>query len=176
MIRDFKNYNPKIHESAYIDMAATIIGNVTVGEDSAFWPQSVARGDISSINVGSRTNIQDGSILHVTHKSHYSEEFPLIVGDDVTIGHSVILHACTIEDTCLIGMGSIVLDGAIIESGSMLAAGSLVGPGKKIEGGYLYLGTPVKKARKLTNEEKEFLKYSAKSYVDLKNEYLKLKT
>tara|TARA_B100000029_G_C17579194_1_gene959089 strand:+ start:1412 stop:1930 length:519 start_codon:yes stop_codon:yes gene_type:complete len=172
MIRDFKEYSPKIHSTAYIDAEATVIGNVEIGKDSALWPQSVARGDISSIRIGERTNIQDGSILHVTHKSQYSDEYPLTIGNDVTVGHSVILHACTIEDICLIGMGSVVLDGAIIESGCMLAAGSLVGPGKKLEGGYLYIGSPAKKARKLTDQEKTFLKYSAKSYVDLKNEYM----
>ncbi len=176
MIRKFKDNTPTIHESAYIDDHATIIGNVTVGADSALWPQAVARGDISSITIGDRTNIQDGAILHVTHASEYSEEYPLIIGNDVTIGHSAILHACTISDRCLIGMGSVILDGAIINSDCMIAAGALVGPGKNIESGYLYVGSPAKQARKLTDKERKFLLYSAQSYVDLKNQYKKLKT
>ncbi len=171
MIRKFKNISPSIHETAYIDEQATIIGDVTVGKDSALWPQAVARGDISSITIGERTNIQDGAILHVTHASEYSKEYPLVIGNDVTIGHSVVLHACTILDRSLIGMGSIILDGATIQSDCMIGAGSLVGPGKNIESGYLYVGSPVKQVRKLTDKEKDFLLYSAKSYVDLKNKY-----
>lgn len=175
MIRIFKGKTPSIHETAYIDEQATIIGDVTVGKDSALWPHAVARGDISSITIGERTNIQDGAILHVTHASEYSEEHPLKLGDDVTIGHSAVLHACTIFDRSLIGMGSVILDGAIINSDCMIAAGSLVGPGKNIESGYLYVGSPVKQVRKLTDKERDFLLYSAKSYVDLKDEYKNLK-
>ena len=176
MIRKYKNKSPSIHKTAYIDEQATIIGDVTVGRDSALWPQAVARGDISSIIIGDRTNIQDGAILHVTHQSEYSKEYPLKIGNDVTIGHSAILHACTIKDRCLIGMGSVILDGAVINQECMIAAGSLVGPGKDIESGYLYVGSPAKQFRKLTDKEKKFLIYSAKSYVDLKNEYKKSET
>ena len=176
MIRKFKNKSPSIHKTAYIDEQATIIGDVVVGGDSALWPHAIARGDISSIVIGERTNIQDGAVLHVTHASKYSKEYPLIIGNDVTIGHSAVLHACTISDRCLIGMGSIILDGATINPDCMIAAGSLVGPGKDIKSGYLYVGSPVKQARELTDKEKEFLIYSSKSYVDLKNEYKKLKT
>ena len=175
MIRIFKGKTPSIHETAYIDEQATIIGDVTVGKDSALWPHAVARGDISSITIGERTNIQDGAVLHVTHASEYSEESPLKLGDDVTIGHSAVLHACTIFDRSLIGMGSVILDGAIVNSDCMIAAGSLVGPGKNIESGYLYVGSPVKQVRKLTDKERDFLLYSAKSYVDLKDEYKNLK-
>ena len=176
MIRIFKGKTPSIHETAYIDEQATIIGDVTVGKDSALWPHAVARGDISSITIGERTNIQDGAVLHVTHASEYSEEYPLKLGDDVTIGHSAVLHACTIFDRSLIGMGSVILDGAIVNSDCMIAAGSLVGPGKNIESGYLYVGSPVKQVRKLTDKERDFLLYSAKSYVDLKDEYKNLKS
>ena len=177
MIRNFNNKKPNIHISAYVDEQATVIGDVTIGKDSALWPQAVARGDINSITIGDRTNIQDGSILHVTHAGEFCPSgYPLSIGSDVTIGHSAVIHACTIKNKCLIGMGSIILDGAVINSECMIAAGALVGPGKIIESGYLYVGSPAKKARKLTDKELEFLIYSAKGYVDLKNKYLKLKT
>ena len=140
------------------------------------WPHSVARGDINTIFIGQRTNIQDGSILHVTHSSEFCPSgYPLSIGSDVTIGHSAIIHACTIHDRCLIGMGSIILDGAVISSESMIAAGALVGPGKKTESGFIYVGSHAKKLRTLTDKELEFLLYSAKGYVDLKNQYLKKK-
>lgn len=176
MIRTYNGKTPSIHASAYIDEQATVIGNVTVGEDSAVWPQAVVRGDISNIVIGQRSNIQDGAILHVTHQSEYSEEYPLTIGDDVTVGHAAVLHACSILDRSLIGMGSVILDGATINSDCMIAAGSLVGPGKNIESGYLYVGSPVKQIRKLTDKERDFLIYSAKTYVDLKNKYKQLKT
>lgn len=176
MIRSFNKIEPIIHKTAYIDDQATIIGDVTIGEDSAFWPQSVARGDINSIFVGTRTNIQDGAILHVTHAGKFCPSgYPLTIGDNVTIGHSAVIHACTIKDEVLIGMGSIILDGAIINSNTMIAAGALVGPGKELESGYLYVGSPVKKIRKLTSKELDFLLYSAQSYIDLKNKYMPLK-
>ena len=174
MIRSFNNISPNIHETAYVDEQATVIGNVEIDKDSAMWPHSVARGDINTIFIGQRTNIQEGSILHVTHASEFCPSgYPLSIGSDVTIGHSAIIHACTIHDRCLIGMGSIILDGAVISSESMIAAGALVGPGKKTESGFLYVGSPAKKLRTLTDKELEFLLYSAKGYVDLKNQYLK---
>ena len=173
MIRKFNNILPVIHKTAYIDEQATIIGDVKVGEDSALWPQSVARGDINKIIIGCRTNIQDGAVLHVTHAGEFCPSgYPLHIGDDVTVGHSAIIHACTIRNTVLIGMGSIILDGAIINSECMLAAGALVGPGKELESGFLYVGSPAKKLRRLSDKELEFLIYSAKGYVDLKNKYL----
>lgn len=175
MIRTFKDKIPSIHETAYIDEQATVIGDVIIGKDSALWPQAVARGDLSNITVGQRTNIQDGAVLHVINASEYSDEYPLTIGDDVTVGHSAVLHACTISDRCLIGMGSVIMDGANIASDCMIAAGSLVSPGKNIESGYLYVGSPVKQVRKLTDKENEFLLFSAQSYVDLKNTYLSLK-
>ena len=177
MIRKFNNILPVIHKTAYIDEQATIIGDVKVGEDSALWPQSVARGDINKIVIGRRTNIQDGSVLHVTPTGEFCPSgYPLYIGDDVTVGHSAIIHACTIKNTVLIGMGSIILDGAIINSECMLAAGALVGPGKELESGFLYVGSPAKKLRKLSDKELEFLIYSAKGYVDLKNQYLTSKS
>jgi carbonic anhydrase/acetyltransferase-like protein (isoleucine patch superfamily) len=177
MIRSFNNINPEIHETAYIDEQSTVIGNVKIGQDSAIWPQVVVRGDINSITIGDRTNIQDGSILHVTHASDFCPSgYSLSIGNDVTVGHSAVIHACTIKDTVLIGMGSIILDGAVINSNCMLAAGALVGPGKELESGFLYVGSPAKKLRELSEREMEFLSYSAKGYVDLKNQYMNLET
>ena len=177
MIRSFNNINPEIHETAYIDEQSTVIGNVKIGKDSAIWPQVVVRGDINSITIGDRTNIQDGSILHVTHASDFCPSgYSLSIGNDVTVGHSAVIHACTIKDTVLIGMGSIILDGAIINSNCMLAAGALVGPGKELESGFLYVGSPAKKLRELSEQEMKFLSYSAKGYVDLKNQYMNLET
>ena len=172
MIRSFENTHPDISKSAYIDEQATVIGNVKIGDDSAMWPQSVARGDINPIVIGARTNIQDGTIIHVTHKSEYSVGFSAIIGNDVTVGHSVIIHACQIGDRVLVGMGSIILDGSEISNDVMIGAGSLVSPGKKLESGFLYLGSPVKKVRELNEKEKKFLLYSAKGYVELKNRYI----
>ncbi len=171
-IRDFENFSPQISPKAFIDDSAVVTGNVTIGEDSSIWPCCSVRGDIHSITIGARTNIQDGSILHVTHDSKYAPGgFKLTVGNDVTVGHNVVLHACTVEDLCLIGMGSVVLDGAVIQSGAMVGAGSLVPPNKVLEGGFMWLGSPVKKVRKLTEKEKEFLAYSAKQYVKLKDRH-----
>ena len=171
-IRRFEGYSPAIHPSAYIDEQAMVGGQVTIGAESSVWPMCVLRGDINSIKVGERTNIQDGSVLHVTHDSEFAEGgLPLLVGSDVTVGHKVILHACTIEDLCLIGMGSVVLDGALVRSGAMIGAGSLVPPNKDLEGGYLYVGSPVKRVRKLSEKERRFLKYSAEHYARLKDRH-----
>ena len=167
-IRNYQGVEPKIHEDAYIDQAATVIGQVVIGAESSLWPMVVARGDVNHIEIGARTNIQDGSVLHVTHDGPYSEGgFPLIVGNDVTVGHNVTLHACTVESGCLIGMGSIVMDGAMVKSGAVVGAGALVPPGKTLEGGYLWIGAPVKRARALTQEERESIVYSAEHYARL---------
>lgn len=171
-IRSFEEYHPQIDETVFIDESAVVTGNVIIGGHSSVWPCCSVRGDIHSITIGKRTNIQDGSILHVTHDSEYAPGgFKLTVGDDVTVGHSVVLHACTVEDLCLIGMGSVVLDGAVVKSGAMVGAGSLVPPNKVLDGGYMWLGSPVKRARELTDKEKSFLKYSAQQYVKLKNRH-----
>ncbi len=171
-IRTFENFTPQIDDTAFIDESAVVTGNVSIGEDSSVWPCCSIRGDIHSIVIGERTNIQDGCVLHVTHDSEFAPGgFKLTIGDDITVGHNVILHACTVEDRCLIGMGSVVLDGAVVESGAMIAAGSLVPPKKVLQGGYMWLGSPVKRVRELTDKEKDFLKYSAKHYVKLKNRH-----
>jgi len=172
MIRSFESTSPQIAESAYIDEAALVIGDVEIGEDSSVWPMCVIRGDIHHIHIGESTNIQDGSVLHVTHDSEYKPGgSPLLIGDEVTVGHQVTLHACTIGDRCLIGMGSIILDDAIIETGALVGAGSLVNPGKHIEGGYLWLGRPARRVRQLTEKEKAYLKYSAAHYVKLQHRH-----
>jgi carbonic anhydrase/acetyltransferase-like protein (isoleucine patch superfamily) len=171
-IRSFENHIPQLADSVFVDESAVVTGNVSIGEDSSIWPCCSVRGDIHSISIGARSNIQDGSILHVTHDSEYAPGGnKLTVGDDVTVGHNVVLHACTVEDLCLIGMGSIVLDGAVVQSGAMVGAGSLVPPNKVLEGGYMWLGSPVKKIRELTDKEKAFLEYSARHYVKLKDRH-----
>ena len=141
---------------------------MSIGEDASVWPLCSVRGDVHDIRIGARTNIQDNSVLHVTHDGDYAPGgYPLIIGDDVTVGHGVIVHACTVGNRCLIGMGSIVLDGAIIEDEVMLGAGSLVSPRKTLESGYLYVGSPAKKVRELNDKERAFFKYSAEHYVKL---------
>jgi len=171
-IRDFENHRPVIDKSAFIDESAVVIGNVKIAADVSVWPLTTIRGDINSIEIGARSNIQDGSVLHVTHDSEYSPGgFSLKVGESVTVGHKVILHACTIGDYCLVGMGSTVLDGAVLEDKVMLGANSLVSPGKRLESGYLYVGSPARQARELTEKELAWLEYSASHYVDLKNRY-----
>jgi len=173
-VRSFEGIQPDLHPTVYVDQQALVSGDVKVGADSSIWPMTVVRGDINSIAIGARTNIQDGSVLHVTHDSEFAEGgMPLRIGDDVTVGHKAILHACTIEDRCLIGMGAIVLDGAVVRSGAIVGAGALVPPNKDLQGGYLYVGAPAKRVRELTAKEKQFLKYSAEHYVHLKNRHQK---
>jgi carbonic anhydrase/acetyltransferase-like protein (isoleucine patch superfamily) len=171
-IRPYKDKTPVIGNNTYVDPAATIIGDVEIGSDCSLWPATVTRGDVNHIRIGNNTNIQDGSVLHVTHYGKYGKGSPLIIGNNVTVGHSVVLHACTIGDNSLIGMHSTVLDEVIVEPYVMIGAGSLVPQGKTLESGHMYFGNPVKKIRPLTDEEKEFLKYSAEHYVLLKDEYL----
>jgi carbonic anhydrase/acetyltransferase-like protein (isoleucine patch superfamily) len=171
-IRTFRDLTPRIAADAWIDDSAVIIGDVEIGPQASIWPLCALRGDIHSIRIGARSNIQDGSVIHVTHDSDYNPGgFPVQVGEEVTVGHKVMLHGCSIGDNCLIGMGSIVLDGAVIESRVILAAGSLVPQGKVLESGHLYLGSPVKKIRPLTEQEQRFLDYVAHNYVKLALQY-----
>ena len=172
-IQQFKQHRPHIAKGVYVHPSATIIGQVTIGENSSVWPGAVIRGDINFIIIGENTNIQDLSILHVNHRSKEDPEgSPLIIGDNVTIGHAVILHGCTIADECLIGMGSIVMDKVMIEKHVLLAAGSLVSSGALLESGHLYIGRPAKKVRALTEDEILSLQESAHSYVQGKDEYM----
>ncbi|MDP1663648.1 MAG: gamma carbonic anhydrase family protein [Methylobacter sp.] len=175
-IRKFNDKYPAIGKSVFIDDSAVVIGDVTLGDDVSIWPTTVLRGDVESITVGGGTNIQDGSVLHVTHAGKYTAQgHPLIIGKGVTIGHRAVVHACTVGDYCLIGIGAIIMDGAVLEDYVMLGAGALVPPGKKLESGYLYVGAPAKQVRPLTESDKEFLEYSSKQYIQLKNKYLKVK-
>lgn len=172
-VRPFQSFTPVLGRGVYLDDTALVIGQVTLGDDVSLWPYTVARGDVNSIRVGARSNIQDLSMLHVTHDGPYSPGgFPLVIGEDVTVGHKCLLHACTIGDRCLIGMGSIVMDGAVIESEVLLGAGSLVSSGKRLESGYLYRGNPAQLIRGLIDREREMLRYSAGHYLRLKDLYL----
>ncbi len=172
-LRKYQGISPKLTDSTYVDPSAVLIGDITLAEDSSIWPLVAARGDVNKITIGARSNIQDGCILHVTRKSPTNPNgIQLIIGEDVTVGHKALLHACTIGDRVLVGMGAIVLDGAKIESDVMLGAGALVPPNKTLTSGYLYIGSPAKQARKLSEAEIAFLKLSADNYVILKNEYM----
>ena len=172
MIRTFEGITPVIGASTFIDETAVVIGNVTIGEDSSVWPTTVIRGDVNRITIGDRTSIQDGSVLHVNHDADYNPGGdPLSVGSDVTVGHKVMLHGCTIEDRCLIGMSSTILDKAVVKSNTIIGAGSLVSPGKVLEGGYLYVGVPARQIRELTEEELAYLDYAADFYAQLKSRH-----
>jgi carbonic anhydrase/acetyltransferase-like protein (isoleucine patch superfamily) len=166
MIRAYQGKRPEIAASAYIDPAAVIIGDVVIGEDASVWPCSVIRGDVNYIRIGARTNIQDGSVLHVMR-----DEFPLLLGDDVTVGHAVTLHGCKIESRCLIGMGSIILNGVTIGAGSIVAAGTLILERTNIPPGSLVVGHPGKIKRTLTPIDQNAIDEYAKRYVSYKNVY-----
>ncbi len=167
-IRPFLDHIPRIDGNVYLDPRCTIIGDVSIDAHSSVWPGAVIRGDVNRIRIGSETNIQDNSVLHNSHESAYLPGgTPLIIGNQVTVGHSVILHGCEIGDRCLIGMGAIVMDQAVIEPGVMLGAGALVPGGKVLQSGHLYTGSPAKQARPLIGREQEYLAYSAAHYVRL---------
>ncbi len=173
-IQRFEGEAPEVSSSAFIHKSAQVIGRVSIGKESSLWPNVVIRGDVHQINIGQRTNIQDNSVVHVTHKGPYNPEgFETRIGDEVTVGHSATLHGCNIHNRVLIGIGCIVMDGATLEPDTILGAGSLVPPGKKLESGYLWLGSPAKKVRPLTEAETAFIDYSAEQYVQLKNRYVK---
>lgn len=172
-IRSYQGINPSIAAGAYVDPDAVVIGDVQIGADSSIWPTVVIRGDVHKIRIGARTNIQDGSVLHVTADNAFNPGgFPLTVGDGVTVGHKAVLHACTIGDYALIGMGAIILDGAVVPEKTLVGAGSVVSPGKTLESGHLYLGSPAKAVRPLKPKELEYLEYSAEHYVNLKNKHM----
>jgi carbonic anhydrase/acetyltransferase-like protein (isoleucine patch superfamily) len=172
MIRSFQDKTPSIGKDCYIDETAVVIGDVVLGENCSVWPLVAIRGDINRIRIGDKTNIQDGSVLHVTHSGPYSPEgAELHVGNEVTIGHKVLLHGCRIGNRCLVGMGSIVADNAIVEDEVIIGSGSLVPPGKRLESGYLYLGSPVQQKRRLSDDEIDYLAYVAEHYVKLMQKY-----
>ncbi|UCL87256.1 gamma carbonic anhydrase family protein [Pseudomonas sp. HS-18] len=172
-IRSYQGKTPSLGERVFVDASAVVIGDVEIGADSSVWPLVVIRGDMHRIRIGARTSVQDGSVLHITHAGPFNPDgFPLTIGDEVTIGHKVLLHGCTIGSRILVGMGSIVMDGAVIKDEVILGAGSLVPPGKVLESGFLYVGSPVKKARPLTDKERAFFSYTAGNYVKLKDQHI----
>ena len=173
-LRPFNSLLPELGERVYIDPDCSVIGDVVIGDDSSIWPGTIIRGDVNRIRIGARSNIQDGTIIHVSHDGPNGRPvgYPTLIGDDVTIGHGAVIHACTIGDACLIGMGAIVLDGAVVEKNGFVGAGAVIPPGKTVGSGELWLGNPAKCVRKLSAQEIEQLYYSAAHYVRLKDKYL----
>ncbi|GAB3790451.1 gamma carbonic anhydrase family protein [Dyella agri] len=171
-LRSYKGIAPVLGERVYVDPAASVIGDVVLAEDVSIWPGAVLRGDVNHIRVGARTNIQDGAIVHVAHAGPYGPGYPCLIGADVTIGHAAVVHACTIEDGCLIGMHASVLDGAVVKKYGFVGAGALVPPGKVVGERELWLGNPAKFVRMLSDAQVEQLLYSAAHYVRLKDDYL----
>jgi carbonic anhydrase/acetyltransferase-like protein (isoleucine patch superfamily) len=170
--RPYRGIYPRLEEGVYVDPTALVIGDVVLGPDVSIWPMAVVRGDVNYIRVGARSNVQDNSVLHVTRPYPGSEAgWPLIVGEDVVIGHSVTLHGCTVGNRVLVGIGAIVLDGAVVEDDVMIAAGGVVPPGKRLESGGVYVGNPVRRAREITDAERARIPTMAGFYIDLKDEY-----
>jgi carbonic anhydrase/acetyltransferase-like protein (isoleucine patch superfamily) len=172
-IRTYQQFTPQLGERVFVDASAVVLGDVEIAADSSVWPLVVIRGDMHSIRIGERSSIQDGSVLHITHAGPFNPDgYPLIIGDEVTVGHNVTLHGCTLGNRILVGMGSIIMDGAVVQDEVVIGAGSLVPPGKVLESGFLYVGSPVKQARPLTDKERNFFSYSAANYVRLKDQHL----
>ena len=175
-IRPFLAHTPVLGARVYVDPAATVIGQVALGDDVSIWPGCVVRGDVNSIEIGARTNVQDGSIVHVTHEGPFTRPggFPTVIGNDVTIGHGAIIHACRLEEFCLVGMGATVLDGAVVSRYGFVGAGAVVPPGKTVGEAELWLGNPARFVRRLKDREIEQLQYSAQHYMRLKDQYLRM--
>lgn len=172
-LSSYLNVSPTLGARVYVAPSAEVIGKVTIGDDSSIWPMAVARGDVHSIHIGARTSIQDGAVLHVTHDGPYNPGGrACVIGNDVTVGHRAVLHACTIGNACLVGMGALILDDVVAEDFVMIGAGALVTPGKRLESRGLYVGAPARRVRNLTEKEVAFLTYSAAHYVKVKADYL----
>lgn len=173
-LRPYLDQFPTLGERVYVDPAATVIGKVTLGDDVSIWPGCVVRGDVNFIEIGARTNVQDGTVIHVSHDGPHAKlgGFATVIGEDVTIGHKAIVHACRIEDAVLIGMGAVLLDGAVVRKHGFVGAGALIAPGKVVGEAELWLGNPARKVRVLSDAEIEGLYYSAQHYVRLKDHYL----
>ena len=167
LILPFQRTFPKLASSAFIAPGAVVVGDVTIGAHSSIWFGTVVRGDVNFIQIGAETNLQDGVMAHVTRQTH-----PLRVGDRVTVGHGAILHGCTLQDECLIGMGAVVLDGVVVQRGAMVAAGAVVPPGKVIKTGELWAGNPARALRPMRDAETKYLKISAANYVALAAHYM----
>ena len=169
----FAAASPRVGRRVFIAPEAHVSGAVELGDDASVWPMAVLRGDVNRITVGARSNVQDNCVLHVTHESERQPGgMPLVIGRDVTVGHGAILHACTIGDRCLVGMGAILLDAVVVEPEAMIAAGAVVPPGKTIRSRTLWRGNPARCARELSDGEIDYLRYSAAHYVRLKDLYL----
>jgi len=169
VIRALGDRRPKLAPSAWVADSAEVIGDVTIGEEASIWPMAVLRGDLEPIRVGARSNVQDGCVLHTTHGVT-----PCVLGEDVTVGHRAILHGCEVRDRCLIGMGAILMDRVVVEEECIVAAGALVPEGKRLQSGMLYLGVPARPVRPLTDEERAFLRASAKHYQELARRHREL--
>lgn len=172
-LRSHRGRTPRLGARVYVDLAASVIGNVVLEDDVSVWPSAVLRGDVNDIHVGARSNIQDGTVVHVAHDGPYSPGgLPCLIGEDVTIGHAAVVHACTLGDACLIGMHATVLDGAVVGRHALVGAGALVAPGKVVGEAELWVGNPARRVRRLEDSEIERLLYSAAQYVRLKDSYL----
>jgi carbonic anhydrase/acetyltransferase-like protein (isoleucine patch superfamily) len=173
-LRAFDGIHPRLGARVLIDPSSVVIGGVELGDDVSVWPQVAIRGDVNRIRIGARSNVQDGSVLHVTHIGgpQTPAGYPLTVGEEVTVGHAVTLHGCSVGDRVIVGMGSIVMDGAVVEEEVVIAAGSLVPPGKRLVRGFLYKGSPVQQVRPLSTAEIDYFSYSAAHYVRLKDRHL----
>ncbi len=173
-LRPYLGKLPELGPRVYVDPAAAVIGDVVLAEDVSIWPMTVVRGDVNFVRIGARTNIQDGSVVHVSHDGPHSRlgGFATVIGADCTIGHKAVIHACTIENEVLIGMGAIVMDGAVVKKHAFVGAGALVSPGKVVGEGELWLGNPAKFVRRLSEEQIEGIRYSAQHYVRMKDRYL----
>lgn len=174
ILRPYRGKLPELGQRVYVDPVASIIGDVVLGDDVSVWPFTVIRGDVNFIRIGARSNLQDGTVVHVSHDGPHAKlgGFATVIGEDVTIGHKAVIHACRIEDACLIGMGATVMDGAVVKKHGFVGAGALIAPGKTVGEGELWLGNPGRFVRRLSDAEIEALYYSAGHYVRLKDEYL----
>jgi carbonic anhydrase/acetyltransferase-like protein (isoleucine patch superfamily) len=173
-IRSWRGFHPEIGRGAWIDPAATVIGRVRIGEDASLWPGAIARGDVNPISIGARTNVQDGSILHVgSARLAGGDGIPCVIGEECSVGHGVILHACTVGRRCLVGMGAVLMDGTVLGDEVIVGAGALVTVGTRLPPRTLWVGSPARQQRALTEKEIAFLAESAAHYVELKEEYLR---
>jgi carbonic anhydrase/acetyltransferase-like protein (isoleucine patch superfamily) len=167
LILPYRGKSPVIHETAFIAPNAVIIGDVEIGANSSIWFNCMVRGDMNKITIGENTNVQDGTIIHIDSRTQGTH-----LGDNVTIGHMCLLHACTLEDNCMIGMQATVMDGAVVESGALVAAGALVSPGKRVNAGEIWAGNPARKLRDIGDKQQDMLDYIWPTYVTLGKEYI----
>lgn len=172
-LRNFGPHQPDLGQRVLIDPSAVVLGDVVLADDVSVWPQASIRGDMHRIRIGARTSVQDGCVLHITHAGPFNKNgWPLIIGEDVTIGHNATLHGCEIGDRVLVGMGATVMDGAVVEDDVVIAACALVTPGKRLTSGYMYAGSPARQIRSLSDGERDYFCYSANNYVKLKDLHL----